>query len=186
MKHTAVPYVALAALLLLGPGACSSSDPMADVQGPDPLIPAGTDCWSTGCGQTKISFCQIPIPPNFFDPGSLPFNGTVRLEGREVPRRMERRPVDLQLHLEPCRLGAKRRVEREGFRQAPQAGADDPDAGRARAAIWRASVHGSPSSTRDKPAAASVCKYSSRGRPPKWAICLASVRRASLKQGGDC
>ncbi len=43
------------------------------------IVPPGFDCWTTPCGQTRFDFCQMPIPPDFFDPGSLPFEGTVHL-----------------------------------------------------------------------------------------------------------
>lgn len=48
---------------------------------PQITILAGADCWTTTCGQTRYSFCDLPIPADFFDPGSLPFEGVVRLEG---------------------------------------------------------------------------------------------------------
>ncbi len=48
---------------------------------PDGLIPPGQDCWSTPCGATRVDFCETPIPANFFDPGSLPFEGDVQLQG---------------------------------------------------------------------------------------------------------
>ena len=44
-------------------------------------IPAGVDCFSTECGETKVTFCQHPIPPDFFASGSEPFTGSVRLGG---------------------------------------------------------------------------------------------------------
>jgi hypothetical protein len=50
--------------------------------GPCPvLVPAGIDCWDTPCGETKMSFCLVPIPADFFDAGSQPFDGEVRLQG---------------------------------------------------------------------------------------------------------
>ena len=45
------------------------------------IIPAGDDLWNTPCGTTRFSFCEDPIPAGFFDPGSEPFVGNVRLEG---------------------------------------------------------------------------------------------------------
>lgn len=47
----------------------------------DLVIPAGEDSWSTPCGRTRFSFCENPIPADFFDPGSLPFDGAIQLEG---------------------------------------------------------------------------------------------------------
>ncbi len=44
-------------------------------------IPAGDDCWSTECGTTKFTFCENPIPADFFDPGSDPFDGDLGLGG---------------------------------------------------------------------------------------------------------
>ncbi len=44
-------------------------------------VPAGIDCWHTACGATKASFCDNPIPADFFSPGSLPFDGLVFLSG---------------------------------------------------------------------------------------------------------
>ena len=45
------------------------------------LIPAGTDCWVTQCGQTHASFGNFPIPADFFGPGSDPFTEGVYLRG---------------------------------------------------------------------------------------------------------
>ena len=47
-------------------------------------IPAGEDCWTAGsCGETAnhFSFCETPIPDDFFDPGSEPFVGRIELSG---------------------------------------------------------------------------------------------------------
>ncbi len=44
-------------------------------------IPAGIDCWHTSCGATKASFCETPIPADFFAPGSLPFSGVIHFSG---------------------------------------------------------------------------------------------------------
>ncbi len=52
---------------------------------PDPAIPPGEDCWSTACGRTKFSFCETPIPADFFDPGSEPFIGVIKLDGANGP-----------------------------------------------------------------------------------------------------
>ncbi len=45
------------------------------------IVPPGDDCWVTECGETEYSFADTPIPCSFFDPGSEPFDGSVRLEG---------------------------------------------------------------------------------------------------------
>ncbi len=47
----------------------------------DGLIPAGIDEWATPCGQSFFDFNPDPIPENFFDPGSLPFEGVIELGG---------------------------------------------------------------------------------------------------------
>jgi len=48
-------------------------------------VPAGDDCWETECGRTQFDFCDRPIPADFFDPGSLPFDGLVLLGGSGDP-----------------------------------------------------------------------------------------------------
>ncbi|MEM7165223.1 MAG: hypothetical protein AAF581_07135 [Planctomycetota bacterium] len=60
--------------ILAGTDPCSP--PLSDI-----VIPAGDDCWNTECGRTAFSFCQAPLPADFFEPGSLPFEGRVLLEG---------------------------------------------------------------------------------------------------------
>ncbi len=44
-------------------------------------IPPGDDCWSTACGGTRADFADNPIPADFFDPGSQPFDGIIELGG---------------------------------------------------------------------------------------------------------
>jgi hypothetical protein len=44
-------------------------------------IPQGYDCFATDCGRTGASFCNNPIPADFFFPGSQPFSGRVQLHG---------------------------------------------------------------------------------------------------------
>ena len=62
------------------------------------FIPAGDDCWTTGCGFTKASFCDSPIPAGFFDPLSEAFFGSVRLQGRTgVQDTMVQRMADMDL-----------------------------------------------------------------------------------------
>lgn len=47
-------------------------------------VPPGDDCWSTPCdGGTQTTFCDTPIPPDFFAPGSEPFSGVIMLGGRD-------------------------------------------------------------------------------------------------------
>ncbi|MCK4342664.1 MAG: thrombospondin type 3 repeat-containing protein [Phycisphaerae bacterium] len=46
----------------------------------DCILP-GIDCWWTECGDTMASFASTPIPADFFEPGSEPFDGTVALKG---------------------------------------------------------------------------------------------------------
>ncbi len=46
-------------------------------------IPAGVDCFKTDCGRTGASFCDNPIPADFFFPGSQPFTGVVQLRGAQ-------------------------------------------------------------------------------------------------------
>jgi hypothetical protein len=41
----------------------------------------GVDCFRTTCGATQFDFSTTPIPADFFDPGSLPFDGVVILGG---------------------------------------------------------------------------------------------------------
>ncbi len=45
-------------------------------------IPAGIDCWDTECGQTRFNFCGVPLPADFFGPGSQPFEGEVYFQGK--------------------------------------------------------------------------------------------------------
>lgn len=45
------------------------------------VVPPGQDCWHTECGQSQTDFKNTPIPCNFFDPGSEPFDGIVLLGG---------------------------------------------------------------------------------------------------------
>jgi hypothetical protein len=47
----------------------------------DGRIPPGPDCWLTTCGDTSYDFCDTPIPADFFNPGSDPFDGNVLLRG---------------------------------------------------------------------------------------------------------
>jgi hypothetical protein len=44
-------------------------------------IPPGDDCWSTECGETYADFSANAIPPDFFGPGSDPFDGRIDLGG---------------------------------------------------------------------------------------------------------
>lgn len=46
--------------------------------------PPGDDCWMTACGQTRYGFAPTPIPADFFDPGSQPFDGVVYFRGAGV------------------------------------------------------------------------------------------------------
>lgn len=48
-------------------------------------IPPAADCWETPCGETHFDFCELPIPADFFDPGSEPFIGRIELQGDPVP-----------------------------------------------------------------------------------------------------
>ncbi|UCG33365.1 MAG: hypothetical protein JSU68_01795, partial [Phycisphaerales bacterium] len=42
----------------------------------------GQDCWATDCGLgTQADFSDNPIPADFFDPGSEPFDGVIELGG---------------------------------------------------------------------------------------------------------
>jgi hypothetical protein len=49
-------------------------------------IPAGSDLWTTvyGGGQTFQDFSQLPIPADFFGPGSEPFAGTIEFAGASL------------------------------------------------------------------------------------------------------
>ncbi len=50
---------------------------------PTLLLAQGTDCWKTSCsGDTRWKFQSEPIPPDFFDPGSEPFQGEIILGGQ--------------------------------------------------------------------------------------------------------
>lgn len=44
-------------------------------------VDPGLDCWSTECGTSLADLSSTPIPAGFFDPGSLPFEGTIELGG---------------------------------------------------------------------------------------------------------
>ncbi len=48
-------------------------------------IPTGDCCWTTPLGRTTYTFCDNPIPADFFEPGSEPFDGTVVLRGANIP-----------------------------------------------------------------------------------------------------
>lgn len=73
------------------PGLCCHNkvcDPVADINDCavlggtvvpdcDLCVPSGADCWDTTCGETRYDFCETPLPADFFNPGSDPFEGTV-------------------------------------------------------------------------------------------------------------
>ncbi len=82
---------------------------------------AGENCWEVACGDAIADFTQDPIPADFFDPGSEPFDGAVWLGGGNqsgpdtVVRRLDALvfslplpstdtvPIELvQLHLVSC------------------------------------------------------------------------------------
>ncbi len=42
-------------------------------------IPPGQDCWTTPCGASFADFAEDPIPADFFQPGSQPFEGQIAL-----------------------------------------------------------------------------------------------------------
>ncbi|MCP4594353.1 MAG: hypothetical protein GY842_26790 [bacterium] len=54
------------------------------------IIPPGTDCFETTDGSTSVVFSSValgaipPIPADFFEPGSDPFEGTVALQGEPL------------------------------------------------------------------------------------------------------
>ncbi len=52
---------------------------------PNDCIPPGDDCFATSCGNTTYDFCETPIPADFFDPGSRPFEDVVLLQGADGP-----------------------------------------------------------------------------------------------------
>jgi len=56
---------------VLHDGLCETAD----------CIPPGQDCWTTDCGATQASFVDTPIPADFFEPGSDPFDGVIALRG---------------------------------------------------------------------------------------------------------
>jgi hypothetical protein len=60
--------------VLAGTDPCNPAPPVV-------IVPPGDDCWSTECGRTRYSFCDTPIPANFFDPGSDRFGRWVQLGG---------------------------------------------------------------------------------------------------------
>jgi len=64
----------------LGDGDASGRD-----DGCEGFIPAGSDCWKTVCDRTQVGFYDNPIPAGFFDPGSDPFAGQIRLGGASGP-----------------------------------------------------------------------------------------------------
>ncbi len=60
-----------------GPG-----DPCGGVvEPPSDCVPAGSDTWTTPVGESHVTFCDDPIPADFFGPGSDPFDGTICLHG---------------------------------------------------------------------------------------------------------
>ncbi len=48
-------------------------------------IQPGIDLWQTPPGASSHDFGGSPIPPDFFNPGSEPFDGVVRLQGNPLP-----------------------------------------------------------------------------------------------------
>jgi hypothetical protein len=48
------------------------------------LVPAGFDLFETDPAGTHFSFSSMPLPGGFFDPGSLPFSGTVDFHGQPL------------------------------------------------------------------------------------------------------
>lgn len=48
------------------------------------VITAGIDAWETPAGATHQDFSDNPLPADFFGPGSLPWAGTIDLEGHVV------------------------------------------------------------------------------------------------------
>ncbi len=48
---------------------------------PGACVPPGQDCWTTSCGQSRCDFSAYPIPVDFFEPGSEPFDGVIELGG---------------------------------------------------------------------------------------------------------
>jgi hypothetical protein len=52
-----------------------------EVQSPDPLVRAGRDEYTIPTGTLDFGEDLPPVPPDFFGPGSLPFEGTVHFEG---------------------------------------------------------------------------------------------------------
>ncbi len=69
------PHCANFAQVDCGPGGCSP--------GGSGTIPPGDDCLTTPCGDTSVTFCNNPLPENFFGPTSKPFDGIIRLGGRD-------------------------------------------------------------------------------------------------------
>ena len=66
--------VALAAAILLWAGAARADD----------VLP-GIDMFVTPPGASTLDFATyLPIPPNFFDPGSDPFSGSVSMQGQPL------------------------------------------------------------------------------------------------------
>jgi hypothetical protein len=47
-------------------------------------VASGSDCWQTQCGRTQFSFCNTPLPSDFFGPGSEPFEGVIKLGGNDL------------------------------------------------------------------------------------------------------
>lgn len=61
----------------------ADSDGVGDICDLTPYgdIPPGDDYFETPAGMTRFSFAETPIPADFFDSGSLPFDGVVPLCG---------------------------------------------------------------------------------------------------------
>lgn len=74
------PRYLLSAITLL---LCATSTLRAQ---PELTIPAGSDLWVTvgGGGQSFDDFSEVPIPADFFAPGSEPFSGRIEFEGQSI------------------------------------------------------------------------------------------------------
>ncbi len=69
--------------MLMPPGQCipSGGSVVSHCPSTGQCVPKGDDCFFTQCGKTQFDFCNDPIPADFFNPGSEPFEGRIYFQG---------------------------------------------------------------------------------------------------------
>ncbi len=75
---------ALGATALILPSTTASADEPSSTSTARDLVPAGYDLFETDPQATEFNFGAMPLPPDFFAPGSDPFNGVVKLCGDQL------------------------------------------------------------------------------------------------------